>query len=69
MPSFTAEERRQLADMVADDEPLECPACGGTVNRQPVRRPDGVAYVRDRVWLLCAGCRRSGAVDVPPGAD
>lgn len=69
MASYTAEERRALARALAsapaDDAPLTCPACGGAVNRQRVPRPEEVAYVRRRVWLLCSGCRRSGAVDLP----
>lgn len=69
MSSFTAEQRRALARALADDgdddAPLVCPACGGAVNRRAVTRPEEVPYVRHRVWLLCAGCRRSGAIDLP----
>ena len=66
MPSFTAEERRVLAAALAGDEPLECPACGGGLSRREVSRPPEVSYVRHRVWLLCTGCGRSGAIDLPP---
>lgn len=66
MTSFSGAERKALARALADDAPLSCPACGGTVTRQEVRRPEEVAYVRRRVWLLCTTCRRSGAVDLPP---
>lgn len=65
MPSFSAGERRILAAAVGEDGPLSCPACGGEVRGQPVARPDGVAYVRRRVWLLCGTCKRSAAVDLP----
>ena len=65
MPSFTAAERRTLARALAAGEDLVCPACGGQVNRQSVPRPEEVAYVRRRVWLLCTACKRSGAVDKP----
>ena len=65
MPSFDADQRKTLARAVAEDEPLVCPACGGDVTRQEVARPPEVSYVRHRVWLLCTGCRRSGAVDLP----
>lgn len=64
MPSFTAEERRELARIIAAGDPLECPACGGEVNRQEVPRPEEVSYVRHRTWLLCTACKRSGAVDL-----
>lgn len=65
MSSFSGAERRVLAAALAADRPLVCPACGGAVSRQPVRRPENVAYVRRRVWLLCTACRRAGAVDLP----
>ncbi len=65
MSSFSGAERRALAAALAEDRPLVCPACGGDVTRQPVLRPEGVAYVRRRVWLLCTACRRAGAVDLP----
>lgn len=65
MPSFSADERRRLARAVAEGVELTCPACGGEVNQQPVPRPEEVAYVRKRVWLLCVACKRSGAVDLP----
>lgn len=66
MPSFSAAERQALARALAGDGDLVCPACGGDVDRQPVQRPREVAYVRHRAWLLCRGCKRSGAVDLPP---
>lgn len=46
---------------------LTCPACGGVVRRQTVLRPEGVAYVRRRLFLRCTGCGRSGAIDRPHG--
>ena len=66
MASFTGDERRALARALAegDDDP-SCPACGAVLTRQAVRRPEEVAYVRKRVWLLCPSCKRSGAVDLP----
>jgi hypothetical protein len=65
MRSFSGDERRTLARALAAGDPLECPVCGGEVNRQKVARPREVAYVRSRVWLLCVSCKRSGAVDLP----
>lgn len=67
MPSFTADERRALARAVAAGDELRCPVCGGPIDRQPVPRPREVAYVRQRVWLLCTSCKRSGAVDLKTG--
>lgn len=63
--TFSGSERKALARALAAGKPLVCPACGGDVARQDVRRPEEVAYVRKRVWLLCNTCRRSGAVDLP----
>lgn len=65
MASFTGDERRTLARALAAGDALECPACGGELSRQKVPRPQEVAYVRRRVWLLCISCKRSGAVDLP----
>jgi hypothetical protein len=65
MQQFTAEDRRRLvAGLRAGREP-SCPACGADLKRSPVQRPDGVSYVRHRVWLVCPACKRSAAVDVP----
>ncbi|HUG39180.1 MAG TPA: hypothetical protein VMM12_01780 [Longimicrobiales bacterium] len=67
MGSFTADERRRIeAALAAGREPL-CPACGGVLDRRRVRPAASVSYVRRREWLLCPGCRRSGAVDVREG--
>lgn len=67
MLSFSARERRHLAAALAEGRPLTCPSCGGEVTRQPVPRPEEVAYVRRRVWLLCGACKRGAAVDLPTG--
>lgn len=67
MASFTAAERRGLAAALAAGRTLTCPACGTPVDRRDVKPPRAVSYVRRRVWLLCPGCRRSGAVDVREG--
>jgi len=47
------------------DAPLPCPHCGSPLDRREVQpRPD-VAYVRERIWLLCGRCGRSGVIDRP----
>lgn len=61
--SFTAAERRTLEAALRAGEPLHCPACNAAVTQHPVQAPPGVSYVRHRVLLVCAGCRRSGAVE------
>jgi uncharacterized protein with PIN domain len=43
---------------------MRCPACGGPISRNDVEPAHRVSYVRHRVWLICADCRRSAAVDV-----
>lgn len=49
-----------------------CPACGTAVSWHRLPRPDGVAYVRNRVWVFCPGCKRTAILDAPfepPGRD
>ena len=59
---FTAEERRFLERSLADGRGV-CPRCGSLLERREVPpRPD-VSYVRDRVWLLCAGCGATGVLE------
>lgn len=49
----------------SSDAPLLCPHCGSPLDRREVQpRPD-VAYVRERIWLLCGRCGRSGVIDRP----
>ncbi|HSJ15244.1 MAG TPA: hypothetical protein VK939_12560 [Longimicrobiales bacterium] len=67
MNAWEPAQRRELQRAAAADAPLTCPACGGTVSRSRVDPPPGVAYVRRRLLLVCAGCRRSAAIDLPPG--
>lgn len=40
-----------------------CPRCGVAMSRRRVPPRSGVAYVRDRIWLVCLECRRSLVVD------
>ena len=60
---FTREQRVMLEDALKQNRELRCPACGGTMSRQSVLPPASVPYVRHRVWLLCAQCRRSVSLD------
>jgi hypothetical protein len=65
---WDAVQLRLLREAVQRAGPIRCPACGGAVARSPVAAPPGVSYVRRRVLLVCSGCHRSGAVDLPHGA-
>jgi hypothetical protein len=60
---FDATVRRQLELLLRDGLPLSCPFCDLPLSVQPVERSGEVAYVRRRVWVLCAGCRRSAGLD------
>jgi ribosomal protein L37AE/L43A len=63
MGSYSADQRRALAQAVRAGDTPECPECGTPVAVRPVERPNGVSYVRHRVWLLCPSCKRTAAVD------
>ena len=56
------EEDRLVSSLSAGGEPL-CPRCGLGLGVQEVADPEGVAYVRNRVWLTCEHCRRSIVLD------
>lgn len=62
--SFTAAERAALARSLAEGGDPDCPACGTRLSQRPVPVSKQVSYVRRRVWLLCPGCTRTGAVDI-----
>lgn len=64
MASFTAAERRRIAAALVESSAPSCPACGERLDVRPVEPPKSVSYVRRRLWLLCPGCRKTGAVDV-----
>ncbi len=62
---FTDEENRALVRSLATGEegPVSCPRCGEEMSRSEVPPRDEVAYVRDRIWLVCRGCGRTAVVD------
>lgn len=62
---YDAAARRVLAQRIAAGGTLFCPVCNAPVSMTEVRPPQGVSYVRRRVWALCTGCRRTAAIDVP----
>lgn len=53
-----AEERRVLEQLRRHEDPA-CPRCASALIRRRVPPREGVAYVRDRLWLVCGSCRRS----------
>lgn len=62
---YDADARRRLAESIAAGAPTTCPVCSASVSMTEVRPPQGVSYVRRRVWVLCTGCRRTAALDDP----
>lgn len=66
---YEREMRRKLRETARRGEiPDACPACGGRLLQSDVSAPPSLSYVRRRVLLVCASCRRSAAVDVWPGS-
>ena len=61
--SYSREERLALEQALQRHAELRCPVCGSSMNRQDVVPPANVSYVRHRVWLMCAGCKRSVSLD------
>jgi hypothetical protein len=64
---YTREQRATLERAVRQGEALCCPVCGERVAESRLAPRRDVAYVRQRVWLLCSGCRRSATLDVSEG--
>jgi hypothetical protein len=61
--SFSAEQRRLVAQALREGSRLECPICREALDRSPVPPRGDVAYVRDRILLTCPSCRRSLVLD------
>jgi hypothetical protein len=60
---YTREQRHELEAALRAGSELKCPACGGRISTQAVPAPPAVAYVRDRIWIVCLDCKRSVSVD------
>jgi hypothetical protein len=60
---YTLEEETRLAGLLSERREPRCPRCGAAMARQDVSEPEGVSYVRDRIWLICGGCKRSVVLD------
>ncbi|MSR35654.1 MAG: hypothetical protein EXR95_03270 [Gemmatimonadetes bacterium] len=59
---YTPEERHLVERTLARGE-RACPRCAGALELRDVLPRTEVAYVRDRVWLLCATCGASAVID------
>jgi len=59
---FSVEERHALERRLASGRE-DCPRCGATLERLAVPPRADLYFVRDRIWLLCAGCGASAVLD------
>jgi hypothetical protein len=65
---YTADEERQVRDLVAAGEPPRCPRDGQTMTVRSIGGGSfGLGYARKREWLICPACRRSVIFDVKRG--
>lgn len=62
-PNYTPKEEDGIVDALRAGRPPSCPRCEAPMEQRDVPPREGVAYVRHRLWLTCAGCRRSFVVD------
>jgi hypothetical protein len=60
---FFPDEVRAIARALAEGRPLTCPRCSTALDRRPVPPRRDVAYVRDRIWVVCPGCHSTGVLD------
>lgn len=67
METYSAAQRRALAEGMEADVIPPCPECGAELAVREVEPSRQVSYVRRRVWLICPGCKRTAALDVTAG--
>jgi hypothetical protein len=69
-PIYTREEAAQMRVSYGQGATPECPRCLIALHPHDVQRPQQISYVRERIWWVCPGCRRSLVVDAssPLGA-
>ena len=61
---YTAEEEREIRDVVMRGEVPECPRCGVRMTHREIGGGSfGLGYRRQREWWLCGSCRRSVLFD------
>jgi len=61
---FTASENAALEEASRAGEAALCPRCAVPMDRRAIPPREDVAYVRERLWLVCPGCRRTAVLDV-----
>lgn len=61
--AYSAEEQRAILRALRERRPSVCPSCGQPLTPTAVPPKPEVAYVRDRIWILCGSCGRSLVVD------
>jgi hypothetical protein len=61
--NYTRDEEERLLASLREGSPPECPRCGRRLVEEAVPPRPELPYVRDRVWLVCSGCRRSIVID------
>jgi hypothetical protein len=61
--AFTRDQLTTLAEVVRKGGHPACPACAVPLDEQAVPPRADVAYVRDRVWLVCPSCHRTAVLD------
>lgn len=61
--SYGSRDAAEMRRAFRSGEAVECPRCGVAMDRRPVPPRTDVSYVRDRVWLLCPGCRGTLVMD------
>lgn len=61
--NYTPEEEGRIVEALRSGDPPDCPRCGDRLEPRDVPPRPEVAYVRDRLWLACPGCRRGFVVD------
>lgn len=60
---YSADEKRELIRLLGGEAPAECPRCGVAVEKRSVPPRREVAYVRNRVWVVCGGCGATAVFD------
>ncbi len=61
--AFTHDQLATLAEVVRKGGHPVCPECAVALDEQAVPPRSDVSYVRDRVWLVCPSCHRTGVID------
>jgi len=60
---FTPDEKARLTAHIRAGGSFECPRCGTALAAREIDPPEGVSYVRRRLWLVCGACDRTTVLD------